>query len=206
IRTSADRPEARERLMARAWPIADMGPLIALIADRRTLVTDKDEIRLSYEQAEGILSLTLARLTNLGREEIGKGAQSVAEEIKQFLDILSSRERIFGIIKDELNEVKALFAVPRRTSFSEAEGDIDDEALIPREDMVVTVTHGGYVKRTPLSQYRTQRRGGRGRAGMQTKEEDYVTRLFVASTHAFILFFSSNGMVYQEKVCPFPPS
>jgi DNA gyrase subunit A len=204
IRTSADRPEARERLMAKAWPIADMGPLIALIADRRTLVTDQNEIRLSYEQAEGILSLTLARLTNLGRDEIGKGAQTVAEEIKEFLDILSSRDRIFGIIRDELNEVKTLFAVPRRTSFSESEGDIDDEALIPREDMVVTVTHGGYVKRTPLSQYRTQRRGGKGKAGMATKEDDYVTRLFVASTHAFVLFFSSNGMVYKEKVWRLP--
>jgi DNA gyrase subunit A len=204
IRTSADRPEARERLMAKAWPIADMGPLIGLIADRRTLVTDGNEIRLSFEQAEGILSLTLARLTNLGRDEIGKGAQSVAEEIKQFLDILSSRDNIFAIIKTELEEVKQLFATPRRTSFSEAEGEIDDEALIPREDMVVTVTHGGYVKRTPLSQYRTQKRGGKGKAGMQTKEDDYVTRLFVASTHAFVLFFSSNGMVYKEKVWRLP--
>ncbi len=204
IRRAADRPAAREGLMARDWPIADMGPLIDLIADRRTAVTANNEIRLSHEQAEAILSLQLARLTNLGREEIAKNAQTIAEEIKEFLAILASRERILGIIKDEMLEVKDLFAVPRRTTFSEAEGDIDDEALIPREDMVVTVTHGGYVKRTPLSQYRTQRRGGRGRAGMQTKEEDYVTRLFVASTHAFVLFFSSGGMVYKEKVWRLP--
>ncbi|MGE3867498.1 MAG: DNA gyrase subunit A, partial [Hyphomonadaceae bacterium] len=204
IRRAADRAEAREGLMARNWPIADMGPLITLIADRRTWVTENNDIRLSYEQAEAILSLQLARLTNLGREEIAKGAQTVAEEIRAFLDVLASRERIHGIIKDELAEVKQLFATPRRTTFSDAEGEIDDEALIPREDMVVTVTHGGYVKRTPLSQYRTQKRGGRGRAGMQTKEEDFVTRLFVASTHAFILFFSSGGMVYKEKVWRLP--
>ena len=165
IRRAADRAEAREGLMARAWPIADMGPLIDLIADRRTVVTEGNEIRLSHEQAEAILSLQLARLTNLGREEITKSAETVAKEIKEFLEILASRERVLGIIREEMEEVKNLFAVPRRTSFSESEGDIDDEALIPREDMVVTVTHGGYVKRTPLSQYRTQRRGGRGRAG-----------------------------------------
>jgi DNA gyrase subunit A len=204
IRYAADRADAREQLMARPWPAADMMALISLIADPRTVVQEGGEIRLSYDQAEGILSLQLARLTNLGREEIAKGAEAVAKEIKEFLDILASRERILGIIKDELEEVKKLFAVPRRTTFSESEGEIDDEALIPREDMVVTVTHGGYVKRTPLSQYRTQRRGGKGRAGMQTKDEDFVTRLFAASTHAFVLFFSSNGMVYKEKVWRLP--
>jgi DNA gyrase subunit A len=204
IRYAADRADAREQLMARPWPAADMMALISLIADPRTVVQEGGEIRLSYDQAEGILSLQLARLTNLGREEIAKGAEAVAKEIKEFLDILASRERILGIIKDELEEVKRLFAVPRRTTFSESEGEIDDEALIPREDMVVTVTHGGYVKRTPLSQYRTQRRGGKGRAGMQTKDEDFVTRLFAASTHAFVLFFSSNGMVYKEKVWRLP--
>jgi DNA gyrase subunit A len=207
IRAARDRAEAKTNLMARDWPVGDMMALINLIADPRTHVVSGaggDTIRLSADQADGILALQLARLTNLGREEIAEGAQAVAKEIAGLLAILASRERILGIIKDELLEVKGLFAVPRRTSFSEAEGEIDDEALIPREDMVVTVTHGGYVKRTPLSQYRTQKRGGKGRAGMQTKEEDYVTRLFVASTHAFILFFSSSGMVYKEKVWRLP--
>ncbi|HWA21748.1 MAG TPA: DNA gyrase subunit A [Caulobacterales bacterium] len=213
IRAAHDRAEAKENLMNRDWPVADMISLINLIADPRTHIkrapgstidSPDDTIRLSADQADGILALQLQRLTNLGREEIAKGAEAVAKEIATLLEILSKRENILRIVKDELLEVKTLFAVPRRTTFSESEGEIDDEQLIPREDMVVTVTHGGYVKRTRLSEYRTQRRGGRGKAGMQTKEDDYVTRLFVASTHAFVLFFSSNGMVYKEKVWRLP--
>ncbi len=213
IRAAHDRGEAKENLMNRDWPVADMISLINLIADPRTHIKKlseggdhgpEDTIRLSADQADGILALQLQRLTNLGREEIARGAEAVAKEIAILLEILSKRENILTIIRDELLEVKSLFAVPRRSSFSESEGEIDDEQLIPREDMVVTVTHGGYVKRTPLSQYRTQKRGGKGKAGMQTKEDDYVTRLFVASTHAFVLFFSSNGMVYKEKVWRLP--
>ena len=204
IRTSADPNEARERLMARNWPTGDMLPLIALIADPRTVVGEGDTIRLSEEQARAILDLRLQRLTGLGREDIAKAANEIAEEIRQLLDILGSRQRILDIIKAELAEVKEAFGVPRRTPISESEGEIDDEALIPREDMVITVTHGGYVKRTPLALYRTQRRGGRGRAGMQMKEEDFVTRVFVASTHAPILFFSSSGMVYKMKAWRLP--
>jgi DNA gyrase subunit A len=204
IRESPDPTTARERMLARDWPSGDMMPLIALIADPRTIVTDGDKVRLSDEQARAILALQLSRLTGLGRDDIAKAANEIAEEIKQLLEILGSRERILGIVRRELIDVKEAFAAPRRTTFSESEGEIDDEALIPREDMVVTVTHGGYVKRTPLAAYRTQRRGGRGRAGMTMKDEDFVTRVFVASTHAPILFFSSSGMVYKMKAWRIP--
>jgi DNA gyrase subunit A len=204
IRESPDPGVARERLIARDWPAGDMMPLIALIADPRTIVSDGDKIRLSDEQARAILALTLSRLTGLGRDDIAKAANEIAEEIAELLSILGSRDRILDIIRGELSDVKTAFGVPRRTQFSEADGDIDDESLIPREEMVVTVTHGGYVKRTPLAAYRTQRRGGKGRAGMQMKDEDFVTRVFVASTHAPILFFSSSGMVYKMKTWRLP--
>jgi len=204
IRESPDPTTARERLVARDWPTGDMMPLIALIADPRTIVTEDEAIRLSEDQARAILALQLSRLTGLGRDDIAKAANELAEEIKELLAILGSRERILDMIRSELTGVKEAFGVPRRTAFSEAEGDIDDEALIPREDMVITVTHGGYVKRTPLAAYRTQRRGGRGRAGMAMKDEDFVTRVFVASTHAPILFFSSSGMVYKIKAWRIP--
>jgi DNA gyrase subunit A len=204
IRTSADPNEARVRLMDRHWPTGDMMPLIALIADPRTVVGEGDTIRLSEEQARAILELRLQRLTGLGRDDIAKAANEIAEEIRQLLELLGSRQMILDIIKAELAEVKQAFGVPRRTNIGEFEGEIDDEALIPREDMVVTVTHSGYVKRTPLAAYRTQRRGGRGRAGMTMKDEDFVTRVFVASTHAPILFFSSSGMAYKMKTWRLP--
>jgi DNA gyrase subunit A len=155
IRESPDPGSGARALVARDWPAGDMMPLIALIADPRTVVT-RAQGRLSDEQARAILALTLSRLTGLGRDEIAKEANEIAEEIKELLSILGSRERILEIIRGELTDVKAAFGIPRRSAFSEAEGDIDDEALIPREEMVVTVTHGGYVKRTPLAAYRTQ--------------------------------------------------
>lgn len=204
IRTAPDPAAAKIALMGRDWPAQDMLPLIALIADPRTQILIGDCVRLSEEQAKAILDLRLQRLTGLGREEIAEAAETVAREIRELLDILASRQRILTIIREELSEVKEAFGQPRRTQFSEADGDIDDESLIPREDMVVTVTRGGYVKRTLLSQYRTQRRGGKGRSGMQTREEDLVTRLFSASTHTPILFFSSAGMVYKLKVWRLP--
>jgi len=204
IRESPDPGIARERLTSRDWPAGDMMPLIALIADPRTTVVDGGMLRLSDDQARSILALQLSRLTGLGRDDIAKAANEIADEIKELLSILASRERILAIIRGELIDIKQAFGVPRRTRFSESEGDIDDEALIPREDMVVTVTHGGYVKRTPLALYRTQRRGGKGRAGMAMKDEDFVTRIFVASTHAPILFFSSTGMVYKMKAWRLP--
>ncbi len=204
IRESPDPATARERLQARDWPASDMLPLLELIADPRTKISSEGTLRLSDEQARAILALQLSRLTGLGRDDIAKAANEIAEEIKDLLDLLASRERIFSVIRGELVEVKEQFGWARRTTFSESDGEIDDESLIPREDMVVTVTHGGYVKRTPLAAYRTQRRGGKGRAGMQTKEEDFITRLFVASTHTPILFFSSTGQVYKEKVWRLP--
>jgi DNA gyrase subunit A len=160
--------------------------------------------RLSMEQAKAILDLRLQRLTALGREEISEELDKLAVEIADYLDILRSRARVQAIIKTELAAVKSEFATPRKTVIIEHEGEVEDEDLIQREDMVVTVSHAGYVKRVPLSTYRAQRRGGKGRAGMQTRDEDFVSRLFVASTHTPVLFFSSRGQVYKEKVWRLP--
>ncbi len=204
IRYSADPDSARAALLERAWPAMDMGPLISLIADRRTAMNDKGEIRLSDEQARAILALQLSRLTNLGRDEIGKEASGLSEQIKDLLDILSSRARVLGIIKAELTDYRDRFGVPRRSEFVEADLDLEDEAFIEKEDMVVMVTHGGYVKRTALSAYRTQNRGGKGRGGMETKDDDFIIRLFSADTHTEILFFSSTGMAYKQKVWRLP--
>ena len=204
IRRSKDATEAREALMARAWPAKDMAPLIALIADPRHALQDDGTYRLSEEQARAILDLRLQRLTALGREEIAEELEKLAREIADYLEILRSRARVMSIIKDELTAVKEEFNTPRRTEIVENEGEVEDEDLIQREDMVVTVSHAGYVKRVPLSTYRSQRRGGKGRAGMQTRDEDFVTKLFVASTHTPILFFSSAGMVYRMKVWRLP--
>lgn len=204
IRYSPDPNAAREALLERSWPAQDMGPLIGLIADRRTVMSDDNEIRLSDEQARAILDLRLQRLTGLGRDEIGNEAKGLSDAIKEYLDILGSRPRILDIIKGELTEVRDKFAVPRRSEFIEAELELEDEAFIEREDMVVMVTHGGYVKRTPLAAYRTQHRGGKGRGAMDTKDEDFVVRLFAADTHTEILFFSSTGMVYKQKVWRLP--
>ncbi|MEM1147989.1 MAG: DNA gyrase subunit A [Pseudomonadota bacterium] len=204
IRHAPDPNAARERLLEKAWPIMDMGPLLELVADRRTRWDGEDSIFLSDEQARAILALQLSRLTGLGRDEIGSEAKGLAEKIADYLDILRSRPRVLDIIRGELNEVKDKFAVPRRSEFTFGGADVDDEDLIEREDMVVTVTHGGYVKRTPLSTYRTQHRGGKGRSGISMKDEDFVTRVFMANTHTEILFFSSEGMVYKEKVWRLP--
>jgi DNA gyrase subunit A len=204
IRTSPDPNAAREALMARDWPAADVAPLMALIDDPRHRITPEGTARLSAEQARAILDLRLQRLTALGRDEIAAELDKLAEEISDYLDILRSRARILTIVKDELASVKAEFATPRRTVIMDQEGEVEDEDLIQREDMVVTVSHLGYVKRVPLSTYRAQKRGGKGRSGMQTRDEDFVTRLFVASTHTPVLFFSSRGRVYKEKVWRLP--
>jgi DNA gyrase subunit A len=204
IRSSKDPAEARERLVARNWPAGDMLPLVALIADPRTVVVEETQIRLTDEQARAILALTLSRLTGLGRDEIFGEAETLAEAIKGYLEILGSRERVMGIVREELVEVRERFAVPRRTEIVEGEADVEDEDLIAREDMVITVTHSGYVKRTPLATYRTQHRGGKGRSGMATKDEDAVTRVFSANTHTPMLFFSSGGKAYQLKVWRLP--
>jgi DNA gyrase subunit A len=204
IRAAPDPNAARDALMERDWPAADVAPLMALIDDPRHRITPEGTARLSAEQAKAILDLRLQRLTALGRDEIAAELDKLAEEITDYLDILRSRERILGIVKTELAAVRAEFATPRRTVIIDQEGEVEDEDLIQREDMVVTVSHLGYVKRVPLSTYRAQKRGGKGRSGMQTREEDFVTRLFVASTHTPVLFFSSRGQVYKEKVWRLP--
>jgi DNA gyrase subunit A len=204
IRGAPSPAEAREQMMAREWPAKDIGPLVELIADPRHKVSDKGTVRLSDEQARAILDLRLQRLTALGRDEIGDELKKLGEEIKEFLAILSSRARIVGLIKDELAGIKNEFATPRLTEIVEMEGEVEDEDLIQREDVVVTVSHRGYIKRVPLSTYRAQRRGGKGRAGMTTREEDVVTQIFIASTHTPVLFFSSRGMVYRMKVWRLP--
>ena len=204
IRASRDAAEARAALMARDWPAKMLEPLIQLIADPRHKLNADGTYKLSEEQTRAILELRLARLTQLGLEEISAELEKLAVEIKDYLEILGSRARVRSIIKDELTEVKTNFATPRRTEIIENEGEVDDEDLIQREDMVVTVSHTGYVKRVPLSAYRAQRRGGKGRAGVQIKDEDFVTKLFVANTHTPILFFSSLGMVYRLKTWRLP--
>ena len=204
IRTAPTPAVAHEALMARDWPADDIAPLIALVDDPRHPMNPDGTYRLSDAQAKAILELRLSRLTALGRDEIGDELQKLATEIADYLDILRSRARIQQIVKDELAEVREKFATPRRTVIQEWDADLDDEDLIAREDMVVTVSHAGYIKRVPLSTYRAQRRGGKGRSGMATRDEDFVARLFVANTHTPVLFFSSLGQVYKEKVWRLP--
>jgi DNA gyrase subunit A len=205
IRSSANPKEAREKLTSRTWPAQDMGPLIKLIADPRSKLMDDGSIQLTEEQARAILDLRLLKLTQLGMDEITEEAEKLAATITDLLDILRSRARVQSIISAELTEIKEKFSTPRRSIFTEGGLDFEDEDLIAVEDMVVTVTDAGYVKRTPLDTYRAQRRGGKGRAGMSMKDEDFVTTVFVATTHTPVLFFSSTGMAYKLKVWKLPP-
>ncbi|CAM3792663.1 DNA gyrase subunit A [Litorimonas haliclonae] len=204
IRSSANPKEARENLLSRTWDAQGMGALIKLIADPRSRLLEDGTIQLTEEQAKAILDLRLVKLTALGMDEITDEAEKLAALITDLLEILRSRERVQTIIRDELIEVKEKYATPRRSEFMEGELDFDDEDLIAVEDMVVTVTSGGYVKRTALDTYRAQRRGGRGRSGMSMKDEDVVTTVFVANTHTPVLFFSSTGMAYKLKVWKLP--
>ncbi|MDW4497822.1 DNA gyrase subunit A [Sulfitobacter sp. D35] len=204
IRASADAAEARERLMTRRWPAQDILPYIALIDDPTHTANEDGTYNLSETQARAILDLRLQRLTQIGVKEVTDELEELAGKIKEYLEILGSRERIMGIIADELREVRELFAVPRRTEIADWSGDMEDEDLIAREDMVVTVTQSGYIKRTPLGEFRSQRRGGKGLSGMATKDEDVVTTLFVANTHTQLLFFTTDGMVYKLKTWRLP--
>jgi DNA gyrase subunit A len=204
IRASADAADARDKLMTRAWPARDIAEYIRLIDDPSHTVNEDGTYFLSEIQARAILELRLQRLTQLGVKEVTDELQELAAKIREYLEILASRERIMGIIADELREVKELFAVPRRTEIVDWAGDMDDEDLIEREDMVVTITSGGYIKRTPLADFRSQKRGGKGLSGMQTKEEDVVTTLFVANTHDQLLIFTTDGMVYKLKTWRLP--
>jgi DNA gyrase subunit A len=204
IRASADAAEARHKLMTRRWPAASIAEYIRLIDDPTHTMNDDGTYNLSETQARAILELRLQRLTQIGVKEVTDELQELAKKIKEYLEILASRERIMGIISDELHEVKDQFAVPRRTEIVEWAADLDDEDLIEREDMVVTITAGGYIKRTPLADFRAQKRGGKGLSGMQTKEEDAVTTLFVANTHTQLLFFTTDGMAYKLKTWRLP--
>ncbi len=204
IRSSSDAAEAREKLMQRRWPAGSIAEYIKLIDDPTHTINEDDTYNLSETQARAILELRLQRLTQIGVKEVTEELQTLSKKIKEYLAILGSREQIMSIIMTELNEVKEQFAVPRRTEIVEWSGDMEDEDLIEREDMVVTVTSGGYIKRTPLIDFRAQRRGGKGLAGMQTKDEDVVTTLFVANTHTQLLFFTTDGMAYKLKTWRLP--
>ncbi|MFN7093421.1 MAG: DNA gyrase subunit A, partial [Allorhizobium sp.] len=204
IRKAPDPATAREQLMTRRWPAHDVESLIRLIDDPRHRINEDLTYNLSEEQARAILELRLARLTALGRDEIDEELNKIGAEISDYLDILSSRIRIQQIVKDEFKAIRDEFGTPRRTQIVDGGPDMDDEDLIAREEMVVTVSHAGYIKRVPLTTYRAQRRGGKGRSGMAMKDEDFATRLFVANTHTPVLFFSSRGIVYKEKVWRLP--
>ncbi|RBW57781.1 DNA gyrase subunit A [Ruegeria sp. A3M17] len=206
IRSSADAAQAREKLMTRRWPAAEIESYLRLIDDPLSKMNDDGTYNLTEVQARAILDLRLQRLTQIGVKEVTDELEELAGKIQEYLDILSSRERIMSIIGDELRSVREQFAVPRRTEIVDWSGDMEDEDLIEREDMVVTVTSGGYIKRTPLVDFRAQKRGGKGLSGMQTKEEDVVTNLFVANTHTQLLFFTTDGMVYKLKTWRLPQS
>ena len=204
IRSAPDPVVARERLMAKAWPASDVAPLIELIAEPGRAVAEDGTYRLSEVQARAILDLRLQRLTGLERDKIAEELTEVAKMIEGYLELLGDRDKLFALMRTELLEIKEQFATPRRTEILDNEFEQDIEDLIQREDMVVTVTHGGYVKRVPVSAYRAQRRGGKGRSGMATREDDFVSSLFVANTHTPVLFFSSRGIVYKLKVWRLP--
>src|SRR6195952_4211960 len=203
IRGSASPAEARAALLAREWPIAEIAPYIALVEAVEDIQAS-DGYRLSEAQVRAILDLRLHRLTALGRDEIAGELRTLAASISGLLEILADRVKLYAVMREEFEEILTLYATPRMSEIAPAWDGIEDEALIEREDMVVTVTLGGYIKRTPLETFRTQARGGKGRAGMGTKDEDAVTELFVTSTHNPVLFFSTHGKVYRLKVWRLP--
>ena len=204
IRQSADAAAAREALMTRRWPAHEIADYIRLIDDPTHKMNEDGTYNLSETQARAILELRLQRLTQIGVKEVTDELEELAGKIKEYLAILASRERILEIISSELAEVKDAFAVPRRTEIVDWSGDMDDEDLIEREDMVVTITAGGYIKRTPLADFRAQKRGGKGVSGGSLKEDDVVTNLFVANTHTPLLFFTTDGMAYKLKTWRLP--
>ena len=203
IRAAKDPVEAREELMSRSWKAADVKALLELVDDKGNQL-DGDKIMFTEAQARAILELRLQRLTGLEQEKINGELEELAVDIKEFLSILGDREKLYGIMRDELVAIKDEFAVPRRTAIEESEFEVDMEDLIQREDMVVTVTAGGYIKRVPLEAFRAQRRGGKGRSGMSTRDEDVTTELFVVNTHTPVLFFTSGGKVFKQKVYRLP--
>ena len=204
IRNASNPAEAQAALLSKKWPVGDVKPLIDLIADPEHEVEEGNVYQLSPEQAKAILDLRLHRLTGLERDKIAGDLQEITDRIAEYLDILASRDRLLEVMVEELKDVKERFAVPRRTELSDAEFETDIESLIAREDMVVTISNAGYVKRVPLDTYRAQRRGGKGRSAVAMKDEDFVSDMFVASTHTPILFFTSRGLVHKMKVWQLP--
>jgi len=204
IRSAPNPVEAREGLMSKRWPVHDVKPLIELIDDPEHLVDEAGTYQMSETQAKAILDLRLHRLTGLERDKIGDELRGITDAIAEYLAILASREKMLEVLREELNEVKEKFGTPRRTELCEAEFESDIEDLIQREDMVVTITHGGYVKRVPLDTYRAQKRGGKGRSGTALKDDDFVSDMFVASTHTPIIFFTSRGIAHTLKVWQLP--
>ncbi len=204
IRSSPDPATARDYMLKKKWIPKNVESLIKLIDDPRHKIAKDGSYMLSNDQVQAILDLRLQRLTAIGRDEIEKELNSIGEHIKEYLEILTNRKVLDSLIEKELLEAKESFGVARRTEITDLELDVDDEDLIPKQDVVVTVSHKGYIKRVPLSTYRSQRRGGKGRAGMSTRDEDFVTQIFVENTHTPILFFSSTGIVYKMKVWKLP--
>ena len=204
IRNAASPDEARQGLLARHWPAESVAPMIGVIDEPGHTVKSDGTYRLSATQAKAILDLRLHRLTGLEREKIDQELREIVAKIEEYLEILGSRAKLLEVLRAELAEIRERYGNERRTSLEEGEFEQDDEALIPREEMVVTVSHNGYVKRVPLSAYRAQRRGGKGRSGMSTREEDFVDQVFVCDTHTPVLFFSSRGMAYKLKVYRLP--
>ena len=206
IRSSKSPADAKEKLMKKEWPAKDVKYLIELIDDPRHSLSKKGLCKFSDEQARAILELRLQRLTAIGKEDIENEMDELKKNIEDYLLTLKSKEKVIDIIKKELTEIRDNFSIPRRTEIVDYIDDVQDEDLIKKEEMAVTVSHSGYIKRVPLSTYRSQNRGGKGRSGMQTKDEDFVTNIFVANTHQPILFFSSTGMVYKLKTYLLPIS
>jgi len=204
IRAAKDAAEAREQLCAKRWMAGEIAPLIALIDEPGRLVDEDGTYQLSEAQAKAILELRLHRLTGLERDKIAQDLQELVDRIREYLEILESREKLYALLREELLAMRQEFADPRRSEIIEGEFEQDIEDLIQREDMVVTVTHNGYIQRVPLSTYRAQKRGGKGRAGMKARDEDFVSSVFVLNTHTPVLFFSSRGMVYKQKVYKLP--
>lgn len=204
IRTSTDPVDAREKLIGKVWPAKDVTPIIQLIDEPGHVVAEDGTYQLTEAQAKAILELRLQRLTGLERDKIDEELKELVAKITDFIDILDSRDRLLSVLRTEIMAFREEFATPRRTQIAEGDFSQDMEALIQREEMVVTVSHGGYIKRTALSTYRAQKRGGRGRTGMSTKDEDFVSQLFVANTHTPMLFFTSRGIAHKMKVYQLP--
>jgi DNA gyrase subunit A len=204
IRAAPDPAHARAGLVGRRWPSGDIGPLVEMVGHSGGALDADGTYLLSDEQARAILDLRLQRLTGLEREKIADELRELVNEIGGYLEILRSRARLIEVLRAELLAIRTQFANPRRTTIEDVEFEADIEALIQREDMVVTVSHAGYIKRVPLSTYRAQARGGKGRAGMALREEDVLSQVFVASTLDPVLFFTSSGRVYKLKVYRLP--